>query len=164
MKKVYTFVTIAMLAGLAQAASDFNITVTNGIKVLPRRGSVATEVCAVSSNYVQGKQVLNGSVTYMALNAGTTGVASTSFPTHSNGAVTPTGSSIRWLAVENDPRKAIMIQQNLTTGSVYVTRGYSAGIGTGTEVRATGTYNDKSCWQGEVYVNATNATINVSDW
>lgn len=162
MKRLIT--ALCLVAGIAQAASDFSITVTNGIKILPRRGSVATEVCAVSSNYVQGKQVLNGSVTYMALNAGTTGVAEASFPTHANGVKQPTGSSIRWLAVENGDRQAIMIQQNLTTGSVYVTRGYSAGIGTGTEVRATGTYSDPSCWQGEVYVNATNATINVSDW
>jgi len=162
MKRLIT--ALCLVAGIAQAASDFSITVTNGIKVLPRGGSAATEVGAVSSSYVQGKQVLNGSVTYMALNAGTTGVAEASFPTHANGVKQPTGSSIRWLAVENGDRQAIMIQQNLTTGNVSITRGFANGLGTGTVIGASSTYSDSSCWQGEVYVNATNSTINVSDW
>lgn len=157
-------IAICFVAGLAQAASDFSIAVTNSIKVLPRRGSVATETWSVSSNYVQGKQVLNGSVTYMALNAGTTGVAVASAPTHSNGINQPAGQSIRWLAVEGADRKAIMIQQSLTTGNVSITRGFANGLGTGTVIGANSTYSDSSCWQGEVYVNATNSTINVSDW
>lgn len=164
MKKLVLASIFAACAIGVYAASDFNVTVTNSMKVLPMRGALEPAAWAVGTSYGQGVYVKNAGRAYMALNAGTSGVAAASGPTHAVSTDQPAGQSITWVAIESKPRMAIMIQQPITTTSVSITRQFARGLGTGTVIGANSTYSDGSCWQGEVWANATNAIINVSDW
>lgn len=164
MKKLLLASIFAACAIGVYAASDFSVTVTNSMKVLPMRAALEPAAWAVGTSYGQGAYVKNAGRAYMSLNAGTSGVAAASGPSHGAGVNQPAGQSIVWVAVESTSRSGIFIQQNLTTGLVSITYGAANGVGTGRVIGASSTYSDGTGWQGEVWVNATNSTINVSDW
>jgi len=156
MKKLITFATAALIAGimLADAPIGLDVGIVSA-KLLPRRNVRNATAWATNTAYTQGALVKSGPNIYMTLIAGTSEVTA---PKHGYG--TATNGTTTLLKVHNTDREGFDIV-NIGAANVFVSIDYAAETNKGVRIVPNGWFSlDDGIFQGPLFVISEGITTN----